>query len=90
MLKLPLLRSILDVKSSICFPCSVSTGSIQPVIIALVYSVNVCQMDTAVVAAECAAKGSPWKKKGKEKGGSSLISSFSFTSMGNSWLQVAQ
>lgn len=45
--------------------CSVSTGNIQRVIIALVYSVNVCQMDTAAVAA-CAGKG-PLQEKGKRK-----------------------
>lgn len=42
--------SILDVKSSICFLAQ-SAGSIRQVIIALVYSVNVCQMDVAAVAA---------------------------------------
>lgn len=63
-----MLGSILDVKSSICFPCSVSTGSIQRVIIVLVYSVNVCQMDTAVAAAaECTGKAPPWGQKGKRK-----------------------
>lgn len=45
--------------------CSVSTGSIQRVIIALVYSVNVCQMDTAAAAA-CAGNGPP-QEKGKRK-----------------------
>lgn len=60
--------------------CSVSTGSIQRVIIALVYSVNACQMDAA--AAACAKI--LLRKMGKEKRGSTLISSCSFTSMVNS------
>lgn len=67
--------------------CSVSTGSIQRVIIALVYSVNVCQMDCCCCCCSCMYReGSSLGKKGKEKGGSTLISSFSFTSMVNSWL----
>lgn len=34
-------------------------GTIQGVIIVLVYSVNVCQMDSAVAAVEHAGKGTP-------------------------------
>lgn len=60
--------------------CSVSTGSArQWVIIALVYSVNVCQMDTAASANAGGGKG-PTQENRKEKEGSSLISSFSLTS----------
>lgn len=44
-----------------------STGSVQRVIIALVYSVNVCQMDAAAAAAACAGKGPPQEKKEKKK-----------------------
>lgn len=48
--------------------CSVSTGSIQRVIIAVVYSVNVCQMDTAAAAAAAACAGNgPPQEKGKRK-----------------------
>lgn len=36
-------------------PCSVSTGSIQQVITALVCSVNVCQMEAAAAAYAVAA-----------------------------------
>lgn len=67
LLGLPLLCSILDVKSSICFPAQ-STGSIQQVIIALVYSVNVCQMDIAAAVAACDVVGNgPPQEKGKRK-----------------------
>lgn len=38
---------------------SASMGTIQGVVIVLVYSVNVCQMDTAFAAVECAGKGPP-------------------------------
>lgn len=38
---------------------SASMGTIQGVIIVLVYSVNVCQMDGAFAAVECAGKGPP-------------------------------
>lgn len=34
-------------------------GTIQGVIIVLVYSVNVCQMDSAFAAVEHAGKGTP-------------------------------
>lgn len=48
-------------------------------------------MDTAAAAAAaCAGSPSGKKGKGKEKGGSTLISSFSFTSMINSRWPVAQ
>lgn len=64
----PFACSILDVKSSICFPAQ-STGSIRQVIIALVYSVNVCQMDIAAVAAcNLAERAVLSQEKGKEKG----------------------
>lgn len=47
--------------------CSPSTGSVRRVIIALVYSVNVCQMDLAAPAdAVCARKG-PRKEGGVKK-----------------------
>lgn len=83
-------RSILDVKSSICFLAQ-STGSIQQVIIALVYSVNVCQMDIAAVAAcNVAERAALCRKKGKEKGGTPLISSSSLTSLLTSCEHVAQ
>lgn len=59
--------------------CSASTGSARRVIIALVYSVNVCQMDTAASANARGGKGPPREHR-KEKGGSTLISSFSSTS----------
>lgn len=45
--------------------CSVSTGSVQQVIIALVYSVNVCQMDAA--AAACAGTGPPSEKRKRKR-----------------------
>jgi len=45
----------------------VSTGSAPRVIIALVYSVNVCQMDAAAPAAACARNSPREGKKGKEK-----------------------
>lgn len=77
-------RSILDVKSSICFLAQ-STGSIRQVIIALVYSVNVCQMDIAAVAAcNVAERPALRRTKGKEKGGTPLISPSSLTSLGTS------
>lgn len=50
--------------------CSVSTGSVRLVIIALVYSVNVCQMATA--AAACARNG-PHQEKGKRKKEEALV-----------------
>lgn len=58
-------RSILDVKSSICFLAR-STGSIRQVIIALVYSVNVCQMDVAAVAARDVAERSALPRSKEE------------------------
>lgn len=62
-----MLCSILDVKLSICFPAQ-STGSIQQVIIALVFSVNVCQMDIAADVAACDVLGnSTPQEKGKRK-----------------------
>lgn len=38
---------------------SASMGTVQGVIIVLVYSVNVCQMDSAFAAVEHAGKGPP-------------------------------
>ena len=49
--------SILDVKSSICFPAQCPQGAFGGVIIALVYSVNVCQMDATDTTAAAAAAG---------------------------------
>lgn len=46
---------------------STSMGTIQWVIIVLVYSVNVCQMDSAFAAVERPGKGPPWGGKGKRK-----------------------
>lgn len=48
--------------------CSVSTGSIQWVIIALVYSVNACQMDAAAAAAACARKDPPRENRKRKMG----------------------
>lgn len=46
---------------------SASMGTIQGVIIVLVYSVNVCQMDSAFAAVEHAGKGPPWGGKREKK-----------------------
>lgn len=59
---------------------SVSMGTIRGVIIVLVCSVNVCQMDSAFAAVECAEKG---PSGGGEERRSTLIPCFSFTSVVN-------
>lgn len=61
----PLAGSILDVKSSICCPARCPQGAFSRVITALVYSVNVCQMDAAPAA--CARKGPPWEKRKRRR-----------------------
>lgn len=49
--------------------CSVSTGSVRRVIIALVYSVNVCQMDAAAAAAAsaCVRRGPPQENRKRKR-----------------------
>lgn len=68
-LRSALLGSILNVKSCIYFPIQRPWGPVGVGwggIIVLVCSVNVCQMDSAFAAVECAGN-SPAQGKGKRK-----------------------